>query len=232
MMRDGGRGLEPATIAAMDDQWRVVRRHGDWSAAIRGMDTTRTRLRITGLWSAGPSALLDVLGVTGNEVLNCRVVRWLLDPMARHGIGADLTSQLFERCKVTLGDPALVSVVVEESREHTRADIVVRSPEARTCVVIEAKLYAGEGVRQAARLEEHWPEADRFVFLTIGGHDTPETARDPGRWEPLSWNWFAEAASGPLAHDDGTNDFRRAKARRAALDWIDMTRRRDNRGGM
>ena len=98
------------------------------------------------------STLMEVLAVSSSEVLHCRMLRWLLDPLARHGIGAMMLTDLFEVCELELADVAGVEVTVEETRERTRADVVV-APPAGGGVVIEAKVHAPERSAVAARLD-------------------------------------------------------------------------------
>lgn len=178
-----------------------------WAAAIEGMLVVQRGLAAEGRWSAGPASLMEVLEIERNEVANCRVVRWLLDPIARHGIGSTLLVELAREVEFDIEDTTACKVETEVSRNEadgkavgnestratTRADIVVTSVDGNV-LVIEAKIDAGEQPEQAARLERNWPEADRFVFLTTEGTRMPRTQTDAARWRPLAWHWFAEQA--------------------------------------
>ncbi len=112
---------------------------------------------------------------------------WLLRPDGHHGIGEGLLGRLLERVGMT-GEPGWpVTVVVEETREDTRADLVVRTPNG--CVLVEAKLGAPERPRQCERLERLWAdESPSFVFLTRDGR-APTTATTD--WVALRWSEVA-----------------------------------------
>jgi hypothetical protein len=189
-----------------------------------GMAAARSRIVAAGGWTAGPSTLLGVLDLSRNEVQNCRVVRWLLDPLARHGFGAVLVKSLCDFFALPISQPELARVSAEITRDDTRADLVIEGLDGGRMLVIEAKIDAGEGDRQAHRLETLWPEADRLGFLTVGGDRLPSTASDPARWLPISWEWFANEVTNIL-NGSQPEDPRAIDAQRAAADWAAGTRR-------
>lgn len=205
-------------LAELVAAWDEARGLEGWPVAMSALRAVQNHIVGTGSWSAGPSTLLDVLGQTGNEVLHCRVLRWLLDPLSRHGIGAALLADLFVECGMAFEAADAVQVVVEQAREQTRADIVVTASAAGS-IVIEAKIYAAEGDRQGERLEELWPEARRFVFLTIQGDRIPATADDPSRWLPMPWPWFARKVNQHLERVGTEGSNRQTAARHAAAEW-------------
>ena len=77
------------------------------------MQAAQQRIVRSGGWAQGPSSLMAVLDLTRNEVMNCRVVRWLLDPLARHEIGARFIAELADRLAIDLPDPAAARAAAE-----------------------------------------------------------------------------------------------------------------------
>jgi hypothetical protein len=159
----------------------------NWIVSLKGMTTAQERIVTAGGWTQGASSLMAVLNLTRNEVANCRVIRWLLDPLARHGLGANFLAALAVEIELELSERGRAISKAEVSRANSRADVVVSSARGDWTVVIEAKVDAAEGDRQAARLEEDWPEAGRLVFLATDGVRLPWTATDRNRWRTASW---------------------------------------------
>lgn len=172
-----------------------------------------------------------MLGIARREVANCRVIRWLLDPLARHGIGADMVVALGEKIGVDLVDPRRARAEVEVSRTHSRADVVLTGAGSLWTVVIEAKIGAGEGPEQGHRLEQDWLEGDdaernvSLVFLTTSGSRVPMTAVATDRWVPLGWQWFADTAAHLLAGAQPPRNDRALEARHAVEEWVAAARR-------
>lgn len=228
-----GASPDPALLATMVDAWervtdsgpRARRDSANWPDVLSGMAAARTRVVAVGAWTAGPSTLMGVLDLARAEVQNCRVLRWMLDPLARHGIGAVLLAEFANHLGAALPEPALARASAEVSRATSRADVVVEGLAAGRCIVIEAKIDAAEGDRQAHRLEEDWPEASHLVFLTVPGTRIPSTASDVERWHALSWAWFANRVTDLLDTTPTPTDGRALDARRAASDWIAGVRR-------
>lgn len=197
----------------------------EWVEQMAAMAHARNRILAAGGWTAGPWTLMAVLELSRAEVQNCRVLRWLLDPLARHGFGADLISSLCTHLGLKVSHPELARVAAEVTRQDTRADIVIEGLDGGRMLVIEAKIDAPEGARQAERIETLWPEAERLGFLTVGGTQLPRTATDRDRWRAISWSWFATAVEHLLAEPPAGADPRANEARRAAQDWVAGTRR-------
>jgi hypothetical protein len=196
-----------------------------WSEQIAAMREVQQSLVAAGRWRTGPSDLMAVLGIDQQEVLNCRMVRWLFDPLAHHRIGVPMLESLADHLNIALSSPEQATVALEVMTEETRADVVVQC-DSRT-IVFEAKVGAGEQSGQAARIEERWPGAD-LVFLTKEVGRTPTTARDQHRWRSLSWTWLATEAmrhvhdtrSSSPGLDQSTND-----ALAAVAAWATSTER-------
>ena len=187
----------------------------------RGMLAAQARIVASGRWTHGPSTLMAVLGLQRAEVANCKVIRWLLDPLAPHGLGTEMLHELSSALHVELDHPAMATVLVEVARPGgSRADVVILGQ--GWTLVIEAKVDAPEGPDQAASLERDWPTATSLVFLTRGGTYRPRTAEAPGRWTPISWMWFADTADRLLARcAPGTPTSERA--RHALREWVTST---------
>jgi hypothetical protein len=131
------------------------------------MVTAQRQMMDRGQWTHGPVTLLEVLDLQHSEVHHCRVLRWLLDPLAHHGLGAPFMRALSTRLDLHLSHPERARVDAEVPDSRSRADVVIRDADGSWTVVIEAKVNAAEGHRQAARLERDWPEPAQLVFLTV-----------------------------------------------------------------
>lgn len=182
------------------------------------MVTTQRRMIDRGEWSYGPVTLLEVLNLEHSEVHHCRVLRWLLDPLAHHGLGSAFIRELGNCLHLDVSQPERARIDAEEPRARSRADVVVRGAGGSWMIVIEAKVNAGEGGRQAARLELDWPEPAVLVFLTRRGGYVPVTAQVPERWRSLSWAWIIDTARSLLARptSGATSE---ARAREALATW-------------
>lgn len=186
-----------------------------------GMLGAQHRIIDRGEWTHGPSTLMAVLGLQRAEVANCRVIRWLLDPLSPHGLGADMLQAMGVALGFDLPDAARAHVEAEVSRVDTRADVVVTG--LSWTLVIEAKIDAAEGRIQAGRIEQHWPEAGCLVFLTRSGRRLPGTANNSARWASIGWLWFADTAERLLGKTTAQTVVRE-QARHALADWISATR--------
>lgn len=161
-----------------------------WDAALSQLVETERSLRRLGRWTQGPSDLMDVLGLSHHEVRNCKVIRWLLDPTAPHGLGTSFLKRVLDRLSdcspdddLSFRDLELAEVEVEEHRVDTRADIIIR--ETGRTILIEAKINAPEGDDQGHSLEERWTdEHPVHVFLTLDRRPMDTGKRG---WLPLSW---------------------------------------------
>lgn len=131
-------------LAAMVDAWeRASGAHprgrtdaANWPDVLAEMAAARDRVIAGDTWIAGPSTLMGVLDLVRGEVQNCRVLRWLLDPLARHGIGALLLADLANHLRASLPDPALARATVEVSRATSRADTVIEGRSGGRVIVL------------------------------------------------------------------------------------------------
>ena len=158
----------------------------EWSASLDRLVLAQRRLIADGLWTRGPSDLLAVLGVHHDEVRNCRVLRWLFDPMGPHGLGTHFLGWFLDAVGTSVPpeDLALVSVEAEVVAGRTRADLVLSGP--RFTVVVEAKMNAPEAPRQCHNIEAAWADQDpSLVFLTRSGR--PPRTGHPAAWTSISW---------------------------------------------
>lgn len=207
---------DPDRFVAMAAAWQAITSPAPtavpagWYDAIAGMNAAKDHLVAQRQWVSGPSSIMSVLGLSRNEVVNCRMVRWLLDPLGRHGIGTAMLRALGDELGVEVNRPEAATVeaevaqpgtaeLVTEGITATRADLVITLPDGQ--IVVEAKIDAGEGRLQAARLEQHWRDA-ALVFLTVRGDSPPSTATDRSRWQPLTWRWIADVAAAAVESVD------------------------------
>lgn len=210
-------------FARMSTSWRALRRQlrerppQAWTRELSGIAAAQRALTRTGEWVSGPSTIMSVLGVDRREVIHCRMVRWLFDPLGRHGIGITMLEALVAELDLSVGEIARTVCSTEVTAPNSRADLVIRMPSGD--VVVEAKIDAGEQHLQAARLEEDWPDAIQLVFLTRGGSRLPATARQPERWSHLSWTWIVDAAEQALADAPDAKHPSATGARDAARAW-------------
>lgn len=208
----GGMAVAWETVTSAADFERVSR----WTGELSGLAASQQRIVSTGGWAAGPSTLMGVLDLQRGEVANCRVVRWLFDPLARHGIGARMISSLATKFDVAIDDPSAFRAEAEVGRPNSRADLVLTSTKT---IVIEAKIDAAEGPQQGARLEVDWPAPAVLGFLTVAGQGLPTTATDDSRWRPVSWLWIADAALEALENTTESTDDRSIEARATVRVW-------------
>jgi hypothetical protein len=157
-----------------------------WSAEVTRLKAEMDRLRVIGQWDRGPHDLLSIVGLGSWELAHCAALGWLCDPDGSHGLGAAVPAYLLGLCGGA-PEPGPVRVALEETRDDTRADVIVRGTD--WTLVIEVKVDAIEGPRQAERLHHYWQDEPgvHFIFLTRSGRP-PRTAADSlPAWTPLSW---------------------------------------------
>ena len=130
-------------------------------------------LRASGRWPSGPTTALEIIGQTRLEASHEKLIAWLLQPLANHGLGQAVLANLLTR----LDDDRLPSSE-QLTRAHVRTqvvgasgrpDIVVTMSGAR--LVIELKIDAKEGITQTSRQADDYTGVPNvsFVFLTLDG---------------------------------------------------------------
>jgi hypothetical protein len=184
------------------------------------------QLVAAGQWAAGPATMFAALGLTGQELANCRFLGWLLDPLAPHGLGTRLLQRLLTHLNNLIGEDRLptasttarTTVVLEDARTGTRADLVLYG--VGWTVVIEAKLGASEQPEQGMRLAREWPDAT-YVFLTRRGRPM-ETAGDHD-WTATTWTAIRQLVADTLHEASPPPTDATATARSAVRDYLIAT---------
>lgn len=164
-----------------------------WEATLAAMQEEMLQLRSRGMWRTGGLTLLRQLGLHQNEVMLCRGLGWLLTPDGWHGLGDAFLRSFASALGLPTDSVDQATVSLEETRGVTRADVVVRYPGA--CVLVEAKVLAGEQPGQADRLAWEWADENpRLVFLTRQGREPLTAEATSGQWSCLRWSHLAMMA--------------------------------------
>jgi hypothetical protein len=195
-------------------------------STLRALERLETRLISDGRWAAGPATLFGALRLVNHELANCRVLAWLLDPLAPHGLGTvilrSLLSHLNASAEGTVMPPPLgverAVIATEEWRDRSRADVVVEAP--GWTVVIEAKLGASEQREQGQRLADDWPDAV-YVFLTRRGE--PMRSTGESTWLPMKWSEMLRLVREALASAGKPTTAEMVTARAAVRDYLIAT---------
>ncbi|WP_256840370.1 PD-(D/E)XK nuclease family protein [Ornithinimicrobium faecis] len=157
-----------------------------WTDSLRQMQQEVRALKAQGRWRTGGRTLLNALMVHHDEVILCRGLAWLLTPDGWHGLGSSVLAGLLDALDLPTGGAGEAQVVIEEQREETRADIIIRYQEAT--VLIEAKVWAGEQYEQADRLARRWEDEDpTLVFLTRDRRLPITAVESRDSWRAVSW---------------------------------------------
>jgi hypothetical protein len=127
---------------------------GSEQARVDVLRQLESQLVAEGRWAAGPFTMFEVLGLTRHELANCRMLGWLLDPLAPHGLGTRSLQRFLAHLNELAGEDRLpteatvarTTIVREEARSSTRADLILYG--VGWTVVIEAKVGAGEQPEQ------------------------------------------------------------------------------------
>lgn len=190
---------------------------------LQKMVQIESQLISEGRWAAGPATLFAVLRLQHHEIANCRVLGWLLDPLAHHGLGATALRSLLRSLDSLVEEPHFPSlvglerttIVLEEARGRTRADVVLYGP--NWTVVIEAKTDAAEQPEQGQRLAANWPDAV-YVFLTKRGR--PMSTAGDSNWLPLTWTAVFDLVRDALRDADPPFTAAAGTARAAVRDYL------------
>jgi PD-(D/E)XK nuclease superfamily len=139
----------------------------DWAGISADLDA----LRASGRWISGPTTMLEIIGRTRSEAPHEKLIAWLLDPLATHGLGSAVLAALIARLE---GDRApspeqliRARVRTQVVRASSRPDIVVTMPGKR--LVIELKIDAKEGDKQTTQQANDYANdpGAQFVYLTL-----------------------------------------------------------------
>src|SRR5690554_752768 len=158
---------------------RIKKHVTTWKSALDSMQLEYEALVAKGEWLRGPSDLLSIIGRPRYETYHSAMIAWLLDPLARHGLGDRFLRSFLIACNVNWSfdnaQLATPTITCEEARDNCRADIIFRIP--GFTLVIENKVNAGEGDTQCDRLFSAFikNEDAHFLFLTPSGR-RPRTA--------------------------------------------------------
>ena len=186
--------IDDDLVEAMRREWTGLRDGSAdveaWETKAASMQGEMAALKSARLWRAldRRRTLLHAMGLHHDEVRLCRALAWVLTPYAPHGLEAEMLMRLLDEVGIEtdVDDMDRVTVVTEEGRNRTFADLIVRLPSAT--VLIEAKVWAGEQESQADRLAEEWAELDPvLVFLTRDGRAPTTAVRSTRPWLPLTW---------------------------------------------
>lgn len=158
-----------------------------WTVEMARLEAEMDRLRRRGQWARGPYDLLSIVGLGSWELAHSAALGWLCDPDGSHGLASAMPAYLLGLCGGSF-ESGPVQVALEEARDNTRADVVVRGSD--WTLVIEVKVDAIEGPRQAERLHHHWQDEPgvHFLFLTRAGQPPKTAAESLPYWTPLSWS--------------------------------------------
>jgi hypothetical protein len=178
--------LDESRFAVMLAEWSALPVEApvnvaEWARALADIAAKEAYLRRTGGWIHGPSDYLSVLQLERDEVRHSRLVAWLMDPRARHGLGSGFLRRVLELVFHDLSAAVVNALgnarsMCEVSRDASRIDILVESP--GLTLVVESKVDALEHDRQCDTYFELFgsePGA-RFIFLTPTGR-APTSAR-------------------------------------------------------
>lgn len=158
-------------------------------------------------------AFLNVWAVAGlrrNEVRNCAVLAWFLNPRGSHGAGAAYLKAVMALLPEVeaggLEQARLKTELRPQGSDRDRVDIVVELPER--VIFIEAKIDAPEGINQLARYRDaaaRLHKAVSIVYLTRAAH-----VDEPDGVHHLTWRQVARAlakTSGPTQGQGLANQF-------------------------
>ena len=196
-------------------RWRAIvpsRSHptdvARWRASFETLSATEELLRASGQWVSGPIDLLHIARVANGELVHSNVVAWLLDPTARHRLGASLLSAILDAGWPTVPyhGAARARVEREVTRSHRIADIVATF--GTTTLVIENKVWSDESELQCEDLYQLWNDGVsdvRFLLLTLDGHPPTQTrSREAAEaWRSVSYaslaTWLESRTRNSLA---------------------------------
>lgn len=188
-------------MTAMEREWRDIAARrtttlvAGWNEAMAEMRREQERLVSEGRWMTGPSDFFGILGLARRENPHSRMLKWLLTPTARHGLGSGLLERVVRRCR---NEPVSAPINVRKVafsvwRNDREADLVVWARDFT--LVIENKVDASEQPNQCDDLYCHFEDekAPLFLFLTPDGRKPVTATRPCARraFQTLAWSDIA-----------------------------------------
>jgi len=135
-------------------------------------------------------------GIYHNENPHSDILAEFLDPKGSHGCGCDFFRAFCQTVGLNFSEYENAKVVREYAIEGGRFDILIEAGQNK--IVIENKIYAGEGEGQLAKYREWLDEKSGqdapLFFLTLDGRDSAEL---PDRYTAISYKshiilWLTE----------------------------------------
>lgn len=147
--------------------------------------------------------LFDVLKIINMEIRHSNMLAWLLDPNENHGLGDSFLKAFVMRvtAKCDLGKYNAFDILLQDFftyqvyRESNHMDIVLHSPEEKTAIIIENKIWAGESSHQLndylEKSKTEYSDCNQilYVFLTPDGRDSS----DAEHWIPFDYDEIISA---------------------------------------
>lgn len=169
--------------AVLLDAWRQLggggraqRTLARWQASYGQMEGEQRRLRANGRWRRGHADLFGVLNISRAEIRHSAMIAWLLDPIARHGLGSGFIDNVLRH---TFSDESFDRVdsavpKCEYAINGGRVDIVVF---AKTfTLVIENKIDSPEGDDQCDSYHAAFKNHPNSYFILLKPGDDPPTS--------------------------------------------------------
>jgi hypothetical protein len=210
-----------AKFAELQKEWFTARRQvhenvQHWEDRFEELREEENKLRDEGRWIHGRDDFLGVLGWPRDELAHSRIIKWLLDPCARHGLGTRVLAGVIQKVfGSSYHVPRLERAVAdcEVSLVDGRLDIVVDAPELY--LVIENKVDADE-TGQCAYYAEHLRADARCILLSPDGREATAT----NKFKPMRYADLAEILQRVLAEVAIG-----ASGRRVAEDYLQTLKR-------
>lgn len=158
--------------------------------------------------------LFDILKITNREIRHSNILAWFFDPNESHMMGDDFirafVSCVVKYCKAEI-DPFKYLMQdffsYQVLREANDFDIVLYSKKESTVIIIENKVWSGEGKNQLnnylERARQIYSDCDKmlFVFLTPEGREASNTS-----WISVSYRDIVDILSEIRNHHSLTDE--------------------------
>jgi hypothetical protein len=153
-----------------------------WNSLFSKMCEKQESLMASGGWLHGPSDILSIIGRSRRELYHSDILAWLMDPNARHGLGAAFLMRVLNRVlpdqPFSVKDLQHTVVGREIARARCRADLVVWCK--AVTLVFEVKVDAVERENQCGDLYSDFcgEVGAQFIFLTPNGYPPRTTSAE------------------------------------------------------